>query len=631
MTTTNKNLFIPSIFIFIVITVIGYGYNHIIAGTTKLVDDAPELIKLEGHTGYVNSAVFSPDGKTIVTASGDKTVRIWDVATGKELKKFEGHTSYVNSAVFSPDGKTIVTASDDKTALIWDVTTGKVLQKIEEHTEMVRSATLSPDGKIPIFIASAENKLKEVKSAVFSLNSKTIVTASGDKTARIWDVATGKELKKLEGHTDGVLSAVFSPDSKTIVTASKDKTARIWDVVAGKESQKLGGHTDTVVSAVFSPNGKTIVTASRDKTARIWDVATGKELQKLEGHTNSVWSAVFSPDSKTILTTSDDNTARIWNATTGKELQKIEGHISSVHSAIFSPDGKTILMASDDNTARIRDWQKIQQRLQREEQAEKEQQAKNKAESLVSYYLKEAKFEENELGNFVQYGTKSLQDQFKNADEFDKAALKKQITDKQNEIRSKKYVLRLPYTTTNIEVSDTNASVELIVPLPLFVRGIFINGIKNNAPDTGVSKGGDTSLTNSVQRVFASEVGEYDTDKKLYGTRASFLKKDGTISACQPWEVPQILNNNGVIYWEETRYSILHILVSDKTETVKKMVRQKENYEVRISLSGLFWGHPKSHGWFRHFELGEAKSTRELRDFQDMVENGIIKGNFLYD
>ena len=124
-------------------------------------------------------------------------------------------------------------------------------------------------------------------SAAFSPDGKRIVTASQDKTARIWDAATGKPIgEPLKGHEDAVMSAAFSPDGKRIVTASQDKTARIWDAATGKPiGEPLKGHEDAVMSAAFSPDGKRIVTASQDKTARIWDAETGKPIgEPLKGH-----------------------------------------------------------------------------------------------------------------------------------------------------------------------------------------------------------------------------------------------------------------------------------------------------------------------------------------------------------
>jgi WD40 repeat protein len=191
-----------------------------------------------------------------------------------------------------------------------------------------------------------------VNSAAFSPDGSRIVTASDDKTARISDAASGKEIAVLRGHGDRVFSAAFNPDGSRIVTASGDKTARIWDAASGKEIAVLR-HDSYVRSAAFSPDGSRIVTASW--TARIWDAASGKEIAVLRGHGSYVNSAAFSPDGSRIVTASWDKTARIWDAASGKEIAVLRGHESYVNSAAFSPDGSRVVTAAWDKTARIWD------------------------------------------------------------------------------------------------------------------------------------------------------------------------------------------------------------------------------------------------------------------------------------
>ena len=183
---------------------------------------------------------------------------------------------------------------------------------------------------------------------------KRIVTASYDKTARLWDAETGKPIGELTDHKDAVYSAAFSPDGKRIVTASFDDTARLWDAETGKPiGEPLKGHESYVTSAAFSPDGKRIVTASWDTTARLWDAETGKPIGELTGHKGPVSSAEFSPDGKRIVTASWDTTARLWDAETGKPIGELTGHKGAARSAAFSPDGKRIVTASLDKTARL--------------------------------------------------------------------------------------------------------------------------------------------------------------------------------------------------------------------------------------------------------------------------------------
>ena len=282
------------------------------------------------HGGPVYVAAFSADGKHIVTASGDKTARVWDAATGHLTATLAGHYGPVNDAAFSSDGNYVVTASDDGTARVWNAANGNLL------------STLAGPGV-------------EVRQAVFSTDGKRILTASADHEARVWNAETGLLLATLSGHTGVVHHAAFSTDGTRIVTASQDSTARVWDAETGKLLATLTGHGRVVYNAAFSPDGTRIVTASWDQTARVWDAKTGHLLATLTGHTGALYDAVFSPDGKRIVTASADHTAQVWEADTGFPLTTLIGHTGPVNDAAFSPDGKRIITASEDATARVWD------------------------------------------------------------------------------------------------------------------------------------------------------------------------------------------------------------------------------------------------------------------------------------
>ncbi|HWO25674.1 MAG TPA: hypothetical protein VNO30_43345 [Kofleriaceae bacterium] len=282
------------------------------------------------HQGSVNSAVFSPDGSRVITASDDGTARVWDAATGQPLGAPLVHQGEVVSAAFGPDGTRVVTASDDGTARIWEAATGKPLGAPLAHQGIVNSATFGPDGA-------------------------RVVTASRDQTARIWDAATGKLLGTLRAHQGWVVNAAFSPDGTRVVTASWDKTARVWDAATGEPLGAPLTHQGIVNRAAFSPDGTRVVTASLDQTARVWDAATGKLLGTLRAHQGAVNSALFSPDGTRVVTASSDQTARVWDATTGKPLGAPLAHRGIVNSAELSPDGTRVVTASTDQTARVWD------------------------------------------------------------------------------------------------------------------------------------------------------------------------------------------------------------------------------------------------------------------------------------
>ncbi|WP_083389756.1 ribosome assembly protein 4 [Trichormus sp. NMC-1] len=330
------------------------------------------LNTLKGHEGGVNSVVFSPDGKQLASGSVDKTIKIWDVTTGKVLNTLKGHEGGVNSVVFSPDGKQLASGSVDKTIKIWDMTTGKVLNTLKGHDSKVNSIVFSADGKklasgsvdktIKIWDVTTGKVLNTLKgheggvnSVVFSRDGKKLASGSVDKTIKIWDVTTGKVLNTLKGHEGGVNSVVFSADGKQLASGSWDSTIKIWDITTGKVLNTLKGHEGGVNSVVFSRDGKKLASVSVDKTIKIWDVTTGKVLNTLKGHDDWVRSVVFSPNGKQLASGSDDKTIKIWDMTTGKVLNTLKGHEGDVTTVGFSPDGKQLASGSDDYTIKIWD------------------------------------------------------------------------------------------------------------------------------------------------------------------------------------------------------------------------------------------------------------------------------------
>jgi WD40 repeat protein len=337
---------------------------------TQSTLDSLRLVLPLGHTDAVNTAVFSPDEKLILTASSDHTARIYEVSTGKELQVLSNHIDEVNSAVFSPDGKFALTSSLDGTASIYEVSNGKELHMLKGgHRDELLSAVFSPDGKMAltasmdqtarIFDVSSGSEIRVLKGhdggilkAIFSPNGKLVLTASNDKTARIYEVSTGRLLHVLKGHKRAVTIAEFSPDG-TLVMTSGDNSIRIYDVESGEQKLIMQGYTRKVESAKFSDDG-TLVLSSGDSTVRIYQVSSGNEKKVIKFNSKVDW-AVFSPDSKLGIVKLLGSNSLIFEVDSGNELKVVSGRKSYENSAVFSHDGKLVLTACMNNFAIIYD------------------------------------------------------------------------------------------------------------------------------------------------------------------------------------------------------------------------------------------------------------------------------------
>ena len=300
------------------------------------------------HTRGVTSVAILPDSGHIVTGSNDNTARIWDALTGQTLLELKGHTREVNSVAVSADGSRIITGSDDKTARIWDASTGQSIVELKGHSGGVRNVAFSSDGRRVVTLSAP------VIVTVRSTDGSGHSSPSGDRTARIWDAATGQTLVELRD-ADRVNSIAFMADGSRIVTGSSDSTVRIWEAETRLSPIELKGHSDSVTKVTVTADGHRIVSGSLDKTTRVWDAMTGQMLLELKGHAGAVTGIVISADGRRIVTASFDKTARIWDAMTGETVAELKGHANWVTSVAVSADGRRVATGSADKTARVWD------------------------------------------------------------------------------------------------------------------------------------------------------------------------------------------------------------------------------------------------------------------------------------
>jgi DNA-binding beta-propeller fold protein YncE len=281
---------------------------------------ADDVRTLRGHTSPINAVAFSPDGKMLVSASSDQTIKLWNRESGELVRTFQGHVSWVQHVGFSHDGRHLASASGEGTVIVWETATGRQVRSIRGL-----SCAFSPDGQF-------------------------LAVARSNRTIELRDRDESREVVTLRGTTGAMGPLALSPDGSTLASAGTETTIRLWNVSSGREIACLRGHDKAVRGIAFSPNGERLASASADGTVRLWDVSSGEVLRIFRGHTDAVCAVAYSPDGAFVVSASNDHSVVVWDVGNFLAVRTFMGHSSWVRSVAYSPDGRHVASGSADKT-----------------------------------------------------------------------------------------------------------------------------------------------------------------------------------------------------------------------------------------------------------------------------------------
>jgi len=288
----------------------------------------------QGHSGWISGLAFSPDGRRLASSSWDRSVKLWDVASGKEVSAVTGKMMEVQTLAFSPDGHLLATENSSNAVTFWDAATGREVLTLPSNKPQ------EMPGKSWVY------------SIAFSPDSRWLATGLDDKTIRVWDVETGHPVFDLPTARRAVTYVAFSRDGRFLASGGDDKSIVIWDVASRKIVHTLDGHKKSVYAVAFSPNGRWLASASADKSVKLWDLASGRDVYTMTGHGSNVTSVAFSPDSRWLASGSWDKTTKIWDVERGQEVQTLpNGH--PVYAVAFDSHGGWLASGAQDGTIKL--------------------------------------------------------------------------------------------------------------------------------------------------------------------------------------------------------------------------------------------------------------------------------------
>lgn len=287
-----------------------------------------QLRTLRGHKDAVTGTCFLPDGLIIASCGDDRSIKLWDVQSGRKTRSIVAHDDSVNA--IASHAQLIATGSDDRTVKLWKSNGDGELtsETLQGHSGGVTSVAFSQDGKM-------------------------LASGSYDRSVKVWNVESLEEAATLKGHSDSVRCVAFSPDGLWLASASRDRTIKVWQTRSFKEAFTLLGHEGAVSAVAFSPFGKILASGSYDGTVRLWNISSGNEIACLRGHTDYVRTVAFAPGGKILASAGSDKTIKLWDVATCEELTSMDGHTSSVYWIAFSPQGTLVASAGLDRTIRI--------------------------------------------------------------------------------------------------------------------------------------------------------------------------------------------------------------------------------------------------------------------------------------
>ncbi|MER8578061.1 WD40 repeat domain-containing protein [Mesorhizobium sp. M1423] len=289
----------------------------------------PQPTEPDGHRDAVVWLAVAPDGHSIMSASTDRTIKLWDIDGKRLIRNLGVHKDMARTALFLPDGARALTAGDDGEIVLRQLSDGAVLHVFSSgENGGVNKLAISPDGR----------------RAVSGHNTGTVI---------VWDLEKDTVLHVLSGHDWSISSVAVSPDGEQAISGSVDGTLKLWDLGTGKQLRSWHGHERGTYGAVFTADGHHVVTGSGDYTVKLWDLDSGREVRRFDGHEGTVYALALSADGKRLLSGSLDGTARLWDMETGNQLAMFDSQSGPIYAVAFAADG-TVLTGGYDRS--IRDW-----------------------------------------------------------------------------------------------------------------------------------------------------------------------------------------------------------------------------------------------------------------------------------